>query len=73
MKIKTDMALKLAGNGTSNVSALARVLGVKRQSIQKYGEHLPVDRAHFLIHTFPEWFTNDITRSIRKEISSLQE
>jgi len=50
--MKTAKAIRLAGTKAK----LAEVLGVQRQSIQKWGEFVPPMRVYFLRHERPEWF-----------------
>lgn len=52
LKMKTAKAIKMAGSKAN----LARLLGVQRQSIQKWGEFVPPIRVYFLRHEKPDWF-----------------
>ena len=53
--MKKSTAIKLAGSG----SELARILGVKRQAIQGWGDTVPPLRVYQLKERKPEWFTQE--------------
>lgn len=50
--MKTKQAIKLAGSQ----SALARILGVKRQAVPQWVPNLPPLRVYQLRELRPEWF-----------------
>ena len=50
--MKTQTAIKRAGS----ISELARILGIKRQAVQQWGESVPELRRYKLMEKRPDWF-----------------
>ena len=50
------METKVAINKAGSAMALARLLGITRQAISQWGEHIPQARLWQLKSLYPEWF-----------------
>lgn len=55
MPMKKSTAIKKAGNAYR----LAQILGIKRQSVHKWGENIPTLREYQLKVERPDWFKKE--------------